>query len=193
MNGQPMASPVGDDDLLFAGTGGQLGGGRPLFAVKAGASGDVTPRGGAANAAVAWCLPNAGPLIATPLLYDGRLYVPEQQLGLVTCYDARTGKQLYKERLPQARGFFASPWGCAGKVFCLDEDGQTFVLQAGPEFKLLGRNALGERCWASPALAGDALFLRTIDHVYCIKNKRADREAGGRRTGSSAGPPERIP
>jgi outer membrane protein assembly factor BamB len=172
MNGQAMASPVAGDDLLFAGTGGQLGGGRPLFAVKAGASGDVTLKPGAtANESVAWSLPKAGPLIATPLLYEGCLYVPEQQQGLVNCYDAATGRQLYRERLPQAQGFFASPWAYGGKVFCLDEDGQTFVLQAGPEFKLLGQNKIGERCWASPALAGDALFLRTIDTLYCIKNK----------------------
>jgi outer membrane protein assembly factor BamB len=109
--------------------------------------------------------------MATPLLYEGHLYVLEQHLGLVTCYDARTGKQVYRERLPQARGFFASPWACAGRVFCLDEDGQTFVLQAGPGFKVVGRNKLGETCWASPALAGDALFLRSIDHLYCIRNK----------------------
>jgi outer membrane protein assembly factor BamB len=172
MNGQAMASPVGGDDLLFAGTGGQLGGGRPLFAIKVGASGDITPRPGASSSdAVAWCLPNAGPLTATPLLYEGCLYVPEQHLGVVSCYDARTGRQHYHERLPQARGFLASPWACGGRVFCLDEDGQTYVLRPGPEFKLLGRNTIGERCWASPALAGDSLFLRTIDYVYCLKNR----------------------
>jgi outer membrane protein assembly factor BamB len=171
-NGQALASPVGGEDLLYAGTGGQTGGGRPLFAVKAGASGDITLKPGASsNEGVAWSLPNAGPLIATPLVYEGHLYVLEQHLGVASCYDAKTGKQAYRERLPQARGFFASPWACAGKVFCLDEDGQTFVLAAGPEFKLLGRNRLGETCWASPAPAGDSLFLRTVDHLYCIKNK----------------------
>lgn len=170
---QCFGSPVGDAELLYAGTGGQLGGGRPLFAVKAGASGDITLKSDAtANGSVAWYLPKAGPLMATPLLFEGHLYVLEQNLGLVTCYDAKTGKQVYRERLPQARGFFASPWAYQGKVFCLDEDAQTSVLQAGPEFKLLGQNKIGETCWASPALAGDALFLRTIDHLYCIKNKR---------------------
>ena len=109
--------------------------------------------------------------MATPLLYDGHLYILEQNLDVVSCYDARTGKQAYRERLPQARGFFASPWACQGKVFCLDEDGQTFVFQPGPTFKLLGRNDLGAKCWASPALADDAMFVRSIDHLYCINNK----------------------
>jgi outer membrane protein assembly factor BamB len=172
MNGQAMASPIAGEDLLFAGTGGQLGGGRPLFAVKAGATGDVTLKPGTvSNDSVVWTLPKAGPLVSTPLLYEGNLYILEQSLGVVSCYDARTGKQLYHERLPKARGFFASPWAHGGKVFCLDEDGQTFVLQPGSEFKLLGRNDIGELCWASPALAGEALFLRTIDHLYCIKSK----------------------
>ncbi len=172
MNGQPMASPVGGDDLLFAGTGGQLGGGRPLVAVKAGATGDITPRPGVtATEAVAWLLPKAGPLAASPLLYEGHLYILEQHLGLVSCYDAATGKQVYRERLPQARGFLASPWAYQGRVFCLDEDGLTFVLGAGPVFHVLGKNQLGETSWASPALAGDTLYLRTIDHLYCIKNK----------------------
>jgi outer membrane protein assembly factor BamB len=173
MNGQAMASPVADADLLFAGTGGQLGGDRPLFAVRAGASGNVTPKpGSASNESVAWSLPKAGPLVATPLLYEGHLYVLEQHLGMVTCHDAATGKLLYRERLPQARGFFASPWAYGGKVFCLDEDGRTFVLRAGAEFKLLGRNDVGEMCWASPALSGHGLFLRTVDHLYCIRTRQ---------------------
>jgi outer membrane protein assembly factor BamB len=172
MNGQAMASPVAGDDLLFAGTGGQLGGGRPLFAVRAGAAGDITLKPGSTfNQGVVWYQPKAGPLTATPLLYQGQLYVLEQSAGLVSCYDAATGKQVYRERLPQARGFLASPWAGADKVFCLDEDGQTFVLQSGPAFKLLGRNDLGETCWASPALAHDAMFLRTVDHLYCIRIK----------------------
>jgi outer membrane protein assembly factor BamB len=171
-NAQCFGSPVGDADLLYAGTGGQLGGGRPLFAVKAGRSGDINLKPGTtSNESIAWSLPRAGPLMATPLLCEGHLYVLEQNLGQVACYDARTGKQVYRERLPQARGFFASPWAYQGKVFCLDEGGQTFVLQAGPEYKLLGQNNVGETCWASPALAGGSLFLRTIDHLYCIKNK----------------------
>jgi hypothetical protein len=91
---------------------------------------------------------------------------------MVACHDAGTGRLVYRERLPQARGFFASPWAHGGRVFCMDEDGRTFVLQSGAAFKLLGRNEVGETCWATPALAGEALLLRTVDHLYCIKNRR---------------------
>jgi outer membrane protein assembly factor BamB len=112
------------------GAGGFGGsGGKPLFAVKAGASGDITLKDGAkSNDGVAWSLPNAGPATASPLLYDGHLYVLEDR-GL-TCYDARTGKQVYKERLSGAGGFTSSPWAYDGKVFCLDDRGTTYVVKA---------------------------------------------------------------
>src|SRR5262249_44100820 len=90
------------------GGAGGAGGGGGLFAVKAGASGDVTPkRGQTTSAGVAWSQSRGGPSMASPLVYKGYLYVLEQNGGLVTCYDARTGKQAYRERLPGARAFWA--------------------------------------------------------------------------------------
>ena len=186
MNGQPHASMVASDELLYVGTGGgpgagfggggfgggRGGGSKPLFAVKAGASGDITLTGGAkSNDGVAWYLPQAGPPMASPLLYQGHLYILEERGGILSCYDAKTGKQVYRERLPGARGFTSSPWAYEGKVFCLADDGETFVVQAGPEFKLLGKNVLSGLTWSSPAVGGGALFLRTVDQLYCIKAK----------------------
>jgi outer membrane protein assembly factor BamB len=113
--------------------------------------------------------------MASPLVYDGYLYVVEQRGGLLSCFDAKTGKQVYRERLPAARGFTSSPWAYEGKVFCLADDGQTYVVQAGPEFKVLARNRLDEMCWSSPAVAHGALFLRTVDYLYCIKDKGATK------------------
>jgi outer membrane protein assembly factor BamB len=111
-----------------------------------------------------------GPTMASPLVYQGYVYVLERSGGMITCYDARTGKPAYsKERIPQARAFWASPWAHDGKIFCLDDGGATHVLKAGPEFKVLGRNKLDDQFWASPALAGGALILRGVDSVYCVK------------------------
>jgi outer membrane protein assembly factor BamB len=183
LSGQIKASPAAGPDLLYVGSGGLGsfgggfggpggGGGRPLFAVKAGAAGDITLKAGEeANDGVAWKLAKAGPSTASPLLVEGCLYVLEDRGGLVSCYDAGTGRQLYKERLPGAGGFMASPWACAGKVFCLDDGGTTHIIRAGAKFELLGQNSLAETCWASPAMAGGALFLRTVDHLYCIKQQ----------------------
>jgi outer membrane protein assembly factor BamB len=189
MSGQPKASPVATDELLFVGTGGGpggfgMGGGfgpggkggfggggsRPLVAVKPGASGDITLKGGAKSSdAIAWSLPQAGPQTPSPLVYEGHLYILEERGGVLSCYDAKSGKQKYKERIPGARGFTSSPWAYDGKIFCLDDGGTTHVVQTGSEFKVLGKNTLGEMCWSSPAAAGGALFLRTVDHLYCIR------------------------
>ncbi len=143
---------------------------RPLIAVRAEASGDLTLKAGETNnAGVAWSRPQGGPAISSPLLYQGYLYILEQNGGFLSCYEAKTGKQVYKERVPQAKGFTSSPWAYDGKSFCLDEEGQTSLVQAGSEFKVLGRNKLDEMFWSSPAMAQGTLILRGVDHLYCIK------------------------
>lgn len=194
MTGQAKASPAASAELLYVGSGGGFGGGggrgapggpsggfgfnsnRPLFAVKAGASGDTTLKGGAtSNEGIAWYQSKAGPQTASPLLYKGFLYILDERGGYLSCYDAKTGEQAYKERLPGARGFTSSPWAVDGKVFCLDDAGTTYLVQAGSAFKLLGKNALDEMCWSSPAVASHALFLRSVDHLFCIKDKEGEK------------------
>jgi outer membrane protein assembly factor BamB len=189
MAGQAKASPAANSELLYVGTGGGPGGfggpggprggfgsGRPLLAVKPGASGDITPKDGAtSNDGVAWRLPQAGPQTASPLLYEGYIYVLEERGGFLSCYDAKTGEQAYKERLAGARGFTSSPWACDGKIYCLDDAGTTYVVQAGATFKVLGKNTIAEMCWSSPAVAGGSLFLRTVDYLYCIKQPDTEK------------------
>ncbi len=199
--GQSSSSPVGDAEMLYVGLsgmggggggfGGGPGGGRPggpgggfggaggLFAIRAGASGDLSLKEGQTDsAAVAWSHSRTGPEMASPLVYRGHVYIFGRNGGIVTCYDARTGKQVYRERISGARAFWASPWASDGKIFCLDDGGSTHVLQAGPEFKVLGKNSLDEMFWATPAVAGRALFLRSVDHLYCIAS--ADGPEPGR-------------
>jgi outer membrane protein assembly factor BamB len=163
------ATPVASDELLYVGCSGSFTPG-PLFAVKAGASGDISLKDDqTSNEGVAWRNKTAGPSMASPVLYNGHLYVLEQR-GSLSCFDAKTGKEAYrKERLAGARQFTSSLWAYDGKVFCLDEDGQTFVVKAGPEFKLLGKNRLDEMFWSSAAVSGGSLYLRGVDHLYCIK------------------------
>jgi hypothetical protein len=152
------------------GGGGFGGGSRPLFAVKAGASGDITLKGDKKTSeGVAWKLTTGGAATPSPLLYSGYLYVLEDRGGIVTCYGAKTGEKQYKERIPGARGFTASPIAYGGKIFCLDEDGTTWVLQAGKNFKVIGENKLSEMAWSSPAVGNSAVFLRTADHLFCIR------------------------
>jgi len=154
--------------------GGEVaGGGRPanspLVAVKAGAEGDISLAGNdTSNAGVAWSVERAGPPTASPLLYQGCVYILEQGSGLIGCYDAKTGKQHYHQRLPDAGSFTASPWAADGKVYCLDQDGRTTVLAAGPELKVLATSKLNEMFWSSVAVANGQMLLRSVDHLYCI-------------------------
>ena len=100
---------------------------------------------------------------------DGCLYVADQRSGIVGCYDAKTGEQHYRERLPDAKGFTSSPWAYDGKVFCLDEEGQTTVLKAGPSFEVLATNKLDDMFWSSVAIADGRLLLRGLERLYCIE------------------------
>lgn len=173
LNSRCSATPVGDKELLFCGAGGGMTGPGPLMAIKAGSTGDITPaEGESTSAGVAWTAQRSGPPMASPLLYKSLLYIPDQRGGMIACHDAKTGKQLYRERIPGGKGFTSSPWAYDDKVFVLDEDGNTFVLEAGPKLKVLGKNSLNEMFWSSPAIAGGALFLRGVDHLFCVKQSK---------------------
>jgi outer membrane protein assembly factor BamB len=144
-----------------------------LFAVNAGASGDITPREGEQSTdGVAWYAPNAGIAMASPLVYEGHVYALDRRTGLVSCFNAETGDTAYfRSRLPGGKGFWASPWASDGKIFCLDERGTTHVLAAGPDFNLLGQNKIDEKFWASAALVPESVILRSTDRLYCIKDE----------------------
>ena len=145
---------------------------RPVFAIKPGASGDITLKEGeTSNEFIAWSDRTAGPYNPSPLAYGDYFYVLFD-FGFLSCHDARTGKKLYdKERIRPDRqtSFTASPWAANGKIFALSEDGDTFVFQAGPEYKLFHKNSLDEMCMATPAIAGDRLLVRTLTKLYCFK------------------------
>lgn len=170
VGGSCNATPVGNEEMLFVGSGGNFGT-SPLFAIKSTATGDLSlKQGETSNDGIAWSRTKAGPSMASPLLYQGYLYIVEQRGGMVSCYDAKTGEPAYyRKRIPDAGGCTSSPWASGDKIFCLDEAGQATVLKAGPEFEVLGQNKIGEMCWSTPAFADGMLLLRSIDHLYCIK------------------------
>jgi outer membrane protein assembly factor BamB len=144
---------------------------RPVFAIKPGASGDISLKPGETNNAfIAWYQPLAAPYNPSPLLYGDYFYVLFD-FGFLAGHDARTGRQVYeKQRIrPETTSFTASPWAANGRIFALSEDGDTFVFQAGPEFRLLHKNSLDEMCMATPAIAGDRLLIRTLSKLYCLK------------------------
>jgi outer membrane protein assembly factor BamB len=142
---------------------------KPLYAVRPGAEGDISLKAGEdSNKWVAWCHRQAGPYHPSPLVYNGLVYVLYDR-GMLSCYEAKTGKPVYEKQRLGATAFTASPWAYNGKVFCLSEDGDTFVVRAGRDFKVLGRNRLDDMALATPALAGGSLFVRTASKLYCLR------------------------
>lgn len=143
---------------------------RPVFAIKPGARGDISLKPGETSGPfIAWHLPQGGPYNPSPLVY-GDYYYTLFDRGFLTCHDARTGKLVYdKVRLSESTvEFTASPWAYDGKIFVASEDGDTYVIQAGPEYKLLGTNPLGEMIMATPALADASVIMRSATHLYRI-------------------------
>jgi outer membrane protein assembly factor BamB len=169
-----IPTPFARDGLLYVTSGYVMDSNRPLYAVRPGASGDLTPgKEGGEGKHLAWVQKLAGPYNPSPLVYGDYLYVLYDK-GFLACFEAKSGKPVYpRQQLPGATAVTASPWAYGGKVFCLSEDGDTFVVQAGPEFKLLGTNRLDEMCLATPALAHGSLVLRTQGHLY-----RFQKDAG---------------
>ncbi len=174
---QPMSiivipTPVAKDDLLYL-CSGFVGDrkNRPVYAIRPGAFGDITLKEGAASSKfIAWHHKFGGPYNPSPIVYEDYFYVLHDR-GTVTCYDRRTGKVIYdKQQLAKdARAFTAAPWANNGKLFFLSEDGDTFVVKAGAEFKVLGRNPLNEMCMATPATLRGSAIIRTLTKLYRIE------------------------
>ncbi len=161
----PIPTPFTYNGLLYL----DGGAGGILAAVRPGGAGDITPAKDATSSEyVAWSEARAGTYLPTPVAYNGGIYVLTEK-GILSRFDARTGKLSYKSRLDADAGFFtSSPWAYNGKVFCLSEEGKTFVVEAGEAFKLLRANALDEMAQATPAIVGDCLLLRTESALYAI-------------------------
>jgi outer membrane protein assembly factor BamB len=170
MSSIAIPMPFSKHGLLYI-TSGYVGDQhRPVYAVKPGASGDISLKEGeASNQFIAWYQRQAGPYNPSPIVY-GDLYYTLLDRGFFTAHDARTGKVVYdKQRIdPAAGAFTSSPWAYNGKIFCLSEDGDTFVIQAGGEYKLLGKNSLDEMCMATPAIVRGSLVIRTASKLYRI-------------------------
>jgi outer membrane protein assembly factor BamB len=177
MSGITIATPYEHNGLLYLSSGYVLDSKKPIYAIRPGAAGDISLTDGASsNDFIAWSQPTAASYNPTSLVYDERLYVL-YDLGLIACFDAKDGTQVFGvKRLPNGRAFTSSPWAYNGKIFCLNEDGVTSVLTASDEFEVLHTNALAEddMCMATPAMAGDRLIIRTSARVYCIQSGAGD-------------------
>ena len=160
MNAIP--SPVASDGMVFATSGFR---GNSLKAIRlAGAKGDITATGH-----VVWTLDRDTPYVPSPLLYDGVLYILKTNNGLLSAFDAKSGKPHYQlQRLEKAANVFASRVGAGGRVYIPGRDGTTVVLRHGPTFEVLAENTLDDGFDASPALVDRELYLRGYRYLYAI-------------------------
>jgi outer membrane protein assembly factor BamB len=161
----PVPTPVyADGVVVITNAHGQ---GRPIYAIKTDASGDIT----GSKAALAWSLPNAGNYMQTPLLDNGLGYFCFDN-GILTVYQLSTGEKLYQQRLGGGvSGFSSSAVAGKDRLYITNEDGHTYVLAKGGAYKPLGENELGETVMASPAISGDVLYLRGRNHLFAIAAK----------------------
>ena len=161
----PIPSPVSGDGMVFATSGFR---GNSLKAIRlSGAKGDIT-----GTSHVVWTLDRDTPYVPSPLLYDGVLYILKTNNGLLSAFEAATGKPYYQvQRLAKAPNVFASPAGAAGRVYIPGRDGTTVVIKKGPTFEVLAENTLDDGFDASPAMVDRDLYLRGYKYLYAITVK----------------------
>lgn len=163
-----VPTPVVNRDLAFVMSGNRPI--QPVIAIRAGATGDISLKEGEThNAHVAWGKLRGGPYMPSPILYGQYLYTCGNA-GMVTCYEAETGKEVYKERLGGS-SYTASPVAADGRIYFISEQGEARVLKAGPSFELLAVNKIGETCMATPAICDGTLFVRTKDALIALGRK----------------------
>jgi outer membrane protein assembly factor BamB len=155
-----IPTPVVGHGLVFAASG-RVG---PTLAIRPGGTGNVT------RTHLAWTSPKGSPFVPSPIVYGDQLYMVNDMASIVTSFEAATGKVLWQGRLgvAQREGFSASPVAVDGKVFFTNDQGETFVLKAGPTFELLRTNRIGEATLASPALVDGRWYIRTDRSLFAI-------------------------
>jgi len=159
-------TPVAGHGLIFVTAGYPPV--QPIYAIKAGSSGDLTLKDGKESSdKIAWSKQRGGVYLPSPIVYGDYLYMVNNN-GVLSAYEAKTGNRLYQQRIEGGVSFTASPVAASGKLYIATEDGDVFVVKAGPQYELIARNPMGEAILATPALAGDLLILRGDKHLFAI-------------------------
>jgi len=165
-----VPTPFVAHDLIFCFTGYSRYI-QPIYVVKPGSRGDITPPKDATSTEhIAWSMQKGAPYLPTPVVYGDYLYVVLGN-GILTCYRAETGEKVWSQRLGNGGTFTSSPVAAGGKLYFANEDGDVYVLKAGPVYELLAQNHLGEVQMATAAITGDMILYRTQHHLLALKEK----------------------
>ena len=170
-----MQAPLVANGLIYV-TGGYPPG-RSMYAFKSGALGDISLKAGQeTNDFIAWSATKGSPYTPTPLVYGDVFYTCADN-GVLSAYEAKTGTRIYQERLPSS--FSASPVAADGRLYLASEDGDVFVVKAGPRYELLATNSMGKALMATPALSDGVLIVRTENYVYALAADTTDSKHPG--------------
>jgi outer membrane protein assembly factor BamB len=141
----------------------------PIFVVRPDATGDVSPSKEADNdKSIVWSTTRGGSYMSTPVVYRDYLYLGNSN-GIVRCFNALTGEKVYEKRLGTGAAILSSLVAAEGKIYCASENGTVYVLDAGPDFKVLARNEMGRPCFATPAISQGVIYFRTTENLFAIK------------------------
>lgn len=163
----PIPTPIVANGLVYiTNSHGRMS---PIYAVRLSAKGDISlGKNESSNESIAWSYNKNGNYIPTPILYKDYLYCCSHK-GKMSCIEAGTGKLLYSENLGYSTvAVSASPVAADGKIYCTAENGDIYIVEAGPEFRLIGINKMNEICMATPAISRGTMFFRTRQHLVAI-------------------------
>jgi outer membrane protein assembly factor BamB len=168
LGGNVIPTPVAGHGMVFSMSGYTS---PTLLAIKLGRTGDLS-----GTDAITWTRNRDTPYVSSPLLYGELLFFTKGTEATLSIYDAKSGKASAEaQRLEGVRGLYASPVGAAGRVYIVGRDGNAVVLKQSDQVEVLASNKLNDAFDASPAIAGNQLFLRGKQSLYCIApTERAD-------------------
>jgi len=156
-----IPSPVTNNEMVYVAAGFPT---KITMAIPLGQSGDLTGK----PSVPTWQYAKGTAYVPSPILYGDYLYLTTDR-GILTCIDAKTGKVMYEGgRIPIPATFTASPVAFDGKILLTSEDGDTFMVKAGPKHEIIGTNSVGEPVYASPAIADGRIYIRGEQNLYCI-------------------------
>lgn len=168
-----VPTPVLGKDLAFISSGNRPI--QPIIAIKPGASGDISLKENeTSNASVAWSKLRGGPYMPTPILYKEYLYTCSNS-GVLSCYEASTGKEIYKERMG-GTSYVGSPVASDDRLYFVSEEGEVRVVKAGKQFELLTVNTIGDYCLSCPAISNGSFFVRSQHYLWSFGSKTSEKK-----------------
>jgi outer membrane protein assembly factor BamB len=169
-------TPIVAQDLIFICNSYRPN--QPIYAIRPGATGDISLKDGkTSNEFVVWSYQRGGTYMPTPIVYGDYFYACNNN-GVLSCYNPKTGEKIYQQRIGDKGGAYsASPVAADGKLYLSSEDGDIFVVKAGPKYELLATNPVGEVLMATPAISDGMIFVRGQHSVFCFAEPAAKAKA----------------